>query len=47
VEVIAAEQIGRETVQYVSNIFKYYLSYKLIDQQSKRRDEAREKAGVR
>ncbi len=47
VEVIAAEQIGRETVQYVSNIFKYYLSYKLIDQQSKRRDEARKKAGVR
>ena len=29
VEVIAAKEIGRETVQYVSNIFKYYVAYKL------------------
>lgn len=31
VEVIAAKRIGRETVQYVSNIYKYYISYKLAD----------------
>ena len=31
VEVIAARRIGRETVQYVSNIYKYYIAYKLID----------------
>jgi membrane-bound lytic murein transglycosylase MltF len=30
VEVAAARVIGRETVQYVSNIFKYYLAYKHI-----------------
>ena len=29
VEIIAARRIGRETVQYVSNIFKYYVAYKL------------------
>jgi membrane-bound lytic murein transglycosylase MltF len=29
VENVAAKQIGRETVQYVSNIFKYYIAYKL------------------
>ena len=29
VELIAAEKIGRETVQYVSNIYKYYIAYKL------------------
>jgi membrane-bound lytic murein transglycosylase MltF len=29
VEVIAAKRIGRETVQYVSNIYKYYISYNL------------------
>jgi len=29
VEVVAAKRIGRETVQYVSNIFKYYVAYKL------------------
>jgi membrane-bound lytic murein transglycosylase MltF len=28
VELVAARVIGRETVQYVSNIFKYYVAYK-------------------
>ncbi len=30
VERIASERIGRETVTYVSNIFKYYVAYRLI-----------------
>jgi membrane-bound lytic murein transglycosylase MltF len=30
VEVVAAREIGRETVQYVSNIYKYYVAYTLI-----------------
>ena len=30
VEVVAAHRIGRETVQYVSNIYKYYIAYKII-----------------
>jgi len=30
VEVVAAKRIGRETVQYVSNICKYYIAYRLI-----------------
>ncbi|MEN8188469.1 MAG: lytic transglycosylase F [Thermodesulfobacteriota bacterium] len=30
VEVVAAKRIGRETVQYVSNIFKYYVAYRLL-----------------
>jgi membrane-bound lytic murein transglycosylase MltF len=29
VERIAGERIGRETVQYVSNIYKYYIAYTL------------------
>lgn len=29
----AAKVIGRETVQYVSNIYKYYLAYLLVDEQ--------------
>jgi membrane-bound lytic murein transglycosylase MltF len=33
VEVLASESIGRETVQYVSNIYKYYLAYKLLNEQ--------------
>jgi membrane-bound lytic murein transglycosylase MltF len=30
VERIASERIGRETVTYVSNIYKYYVTYLLI-----------------
>ncbi len=30
VEVVAARRIGRETVDYVSNIYKYYVAYKAI-----------------
>ncbi len=30
VEIIAARDIGRETVDYVSNIYKYYTAYKAI-----------------
>jgi membrane-bound lytic murein transglycosylase MltF len=30
VEVVAAKRIGRETVTYVSNIFKYYIAYSAI-----------------
>ncbi len=33
VERIAAEAIGRETVQYVGNIYKYYVAYTLIQRQ--------------
>ena len=41
VEVIAAREIGRETVTYVSNIFKYYVSYRLALQQMEARRRAR------
>ncbi len=30
VEIIAAEKIGAETVTYVSNIYKYYITYRLV-----------------
>jgi membrane-bound lytic murein transglycosylase MltF len=40
VELIAAEKIGRETVTYVSNIYKYYLAYQLITEEAKERSEA-------
>jgi membrane-bound lytic murein transglycosylase MltF len=30
VEIIAAREIGRETVDYVSNIYKYYSAYKAV-----------------
>jgi membrane-bound lytic murein transglycosylase MltF len=42
VERITSERIGRETVTYVSNIYKYYLAYKLLTEQNARRQEAKE-----
>jgi membrane-bound lytic murein transglycosylase MltF len=44
VEVGAAEKIGRETVTYVSNIYKYYLGYKLLLQQKEERDRIKAEA---
>jgi len=32
VEVVAAKRIGRETVQYVSSIYKYYTAYRMVMQ---------------
>ena len=42
VEIIAARRIGRETVTYVSNIYKYFVGYQLA---RARRDERREQYG--
>jgi membrane-bound lytic murein transglycosylase MltF len=33
VEQVASEEIGRETVTYVSNIYKYYIAYRLVMRQ--------------
>ena len=37
VERVASERIGRETVTYVSNIYKYYVAYRLVLEESQRR----------
>jgi membrane-bound lytic murein transglycosylase MltF len=44
VELLVAKQIGRETVQYVSNIYKYYVAYKLIVDRAEQRNAARARA---
>jgi membrane-bound lytic murein transglycosylase MltF len=41
VENAAAAIIGRETVQYVSNIYKYYIAYSLVEQQQDSSTKAR------
>jgi membrane-bound lytic murein transglycosylase MltF len=45
VERVVSERIGRETVTYVSNIYKYYVTYKLIQDQAERRAAARTQVG--
>jgi membrane-bound lytic murein transglycosylase MltF len=42
VEIIAAAQIGRETVDHVSNVYKYYVSYKLIALEEEKRHRSRQ-----
>jgi membrane-bound lytic murein transglycosylase MltF len=43
VEYIAAERVGAETVTYVSNIYKYYIAYRLImDSKAARQQELRQ-----
>ena len=44
VEVVAAREIGRETVQYVANIYKYYLAYVAYEATEAARREARREA---
>lgn len=46
VEVVVAEQVGRETVQYVSNIFKYYLTYRWVNTADAERAAARRATGM-
>ena len=45
VERVASERIGRETVTYVSNIFKYYVTYRLMNDQNERRAAAKASVG--
>jgi membrane-bound lytic murein transglycosylase MltF len=45
VERIVSERIGRETVTYVSNIYKYYVAYRLVLDQRARRAAAKAHVG--
>jgi membrane-bound lytic murein transglycosylase MltF len=47
VERVASERIGRETVTYVSNIYKYYIAYRLLSDQRDRREAAKAAIGKR
>jgi len=40
VELIAARRIGEETVTYVANIYKYYIAYKLVEEQRLQKEKS-------
>jgi membrane-bound lytic murein transglycosylase MltF len=42
VEIVTAEKVGIETTTYVRNIYKYYISYKLILDSQEAGKKARE-----
>ena len=43
VEIIAAKRIGRETVTYVSNIYKYYIAYSTIYKNEQDKEKIKKK----
>jgi len=47
VEQVASEEIGRETVTYVSNIYKYYVAYRLVMQQQEQKAAAKTKVSAK
>jgi membrane-bound lytic murein transglycosylase MltF len=49
VELVAAEKIGRGTVTYVANIYKYYLAYQMLAERRAEHEKAKEavKQGTR
>ena len=42
VEIVVAARIGAEPVSYVSNIYKYYITYKLMAEREVERQKVRE-----
>jgi membrane-bound lytic murein transglycosylase MltF len=46
VENIAAQRIGRETVQYVGNIYKYYIAYRLAAEKIEHKQTVMEGKGA-
>jgi membrane-bound lytic murein transglycosylase MltF len=47
VEHAAARKVGAETVQYVGNIYKYYLAYRLVTESEAKRAAARDSEFMR
>ncbi len=43
VELVAAEKVGREVTQYVGNIYKYYVAYRLVKEQQLEREQERKR----
>ena len=47
VERVASEQIGRETVTYMSDVYESYITYRLVTNQLNRREAAKAEVGKR
>jgi membrane-bound lytic murein transglycosylase MltF len=45
VERVVSERIGRETVDYVGNIYKYYVAYRLVMERAEERRRLKEQMG--
>jgi membrane-bound lytic murein transglycosylase MltF len=43
VELVVAQRVGRETVGYVANIYKYYVAYKMVEAHNEKAGQAKAK----
>ncbi|MCI0482019.1 MAG: lytic transglycosylase F [Candidatus Dadabacteria bacterium] len=46
VEIVSSQKIGRETVTYVANIYKYYIAYEMAMQEAEKRKEVKKTQGL-
>jgi membrane-bound lytic murein transglycosylase MltF len=46
VEIVVSDEVGRETVTYVSNIYKYYVAYLMSTQEIEKRKELKGKGNL-
>ena len=46
VELVAAKEIGAETVTYVSNIYKYYVAYQMASENAAKTRTKNAKANI-
>ena len=46
VEQVVAEKVGQETVQYVSNIYKYYVAYTLVLEEREKKQQQKDRVAA-
>lgn len=47
VEMVASEKIGRETTTYVSNIYKYYVAYQMVNESQAQKSSVKQVHGIK
>ena len=46
VEIVPSDELGRETVTYVSNIYKYYVAYSMTTEETQKRKELKSRGKI-
>ena len=47
VDLVVSEKIGRETMNYVSNIYKYYVAYQIVLEQNVKKGTVKQAQGLK
>ena len=46
VDIVVSDKIGRETITYVGNIYKYYIAYEMALERNKKKEAVRQAQGL-